>query len=218
MSFDVDWGRYKLVDLSQPVLAGPEEEHPIVVRRQQFPNGMFYHEITGGNTHAGTHVELPAHFSADSRAMEEFPLSAFMGRAVLAAVRETEGEEITGPILEASIQAPVRRDDIVVIRDDRQTISENNGGGAGPLLSLDAAHWLLGMGAKMLVFRTLRLGRTVPEQREFHDILLGRDIPIAHGAAHLDKLTRPEFYLIAWPARIHGIDSLWVRIAAIVER
>lgn len=215
MVFDVDWGRYKLVDLTRIVAAGAGADCEIRTSRGQFPNGLLFHEVTSAHTHAGTHVELPGHFAEDGKTLDEFPLAAFMGRGVLATVSTTDGARVTADVLEDSIGAPVRRDDVLVIRNCSDAACDSD---TPAVFTVDAAHWMLGMGIKMLVFDRFRMGETVPEEREFHDILLGRDIPIIHSATHLEKLTRPEFFVIAWPARVHNLDSLWVRVAAIVER
>jgi len=56
--------------------------------------------------------------------------------------------------------------------------------------------------------------------RENHDILLaeGVEIPILEFPDGLEQLARKQFFVMALPLRIAGVDSVWTRAIAIEER
>jgi len=216
-NFDLNWNEYVLVDLTRSVFASESDTADVRITRERLQNGTFSHAIVSGPARTGTYVELPRHFYEDGKTLKEFPLSAFMGSAVLASGKRPEDGLIDAEWLDESAGDYVRRDDILTVRME-ENASGSSGDKAECFFSLDAAHWILGKGVKMLVADSIGMGRTVPEDREFQDILLGRDIPMIHTATNLAKLRRPRFYMLAWPVRFYGIGSLWVRLGAIVSR
>jgi kynurenine formamidase len=204
--FDIDWSRFRLVDLSRPV--EPEALRLVPGRR---PDGTFEHQLGPLPGRTGTCVELPRHFYADGKSVEELPLSLFVGRAVLARPEPDAEGRIGASALEEAAGPLARRDDILVVDPPPSPDGP-------PAFAVEAAHWILGHGIKMLVLDDARLGRTVPEEREFYDILLGRDVLLVRNATGLEALKRPVFFLLAFPPRFHGVETLWVRLAAVVAR
>lgn len=204
--FDIDWSRYKLVDLSQPIRAGDDGPE---LAEDRGPDGTFRHIWRRLPAQTGTHVLLPRHFHADGRSLGDLPLTAFMGRAVLADVRPADGR-VTEAELDQAAGQSAQRDDILVVRRPRD--------GPPAVFSVGAAHWMLGRGVKMLITASMGFGATVAEKREFQDILLGRDMPIIPAAHNLDRIPAARFFVIAWPPLFVGLESVWVRVGAVVER
>jgi len=59
--FNIDWSRYRLVDVTLRVVPG-EVGRRLALRRYTFPvDGSFGYEVDTV-THLGTHVEAPAHY------------------------------------------------------------------------------------------------------------------------------------------------------------
>jgi len=48
-----------------------------------------------------------------------------------------------------------------------------------------------------------------------HQVLLGNDIPIIEGLAHLDKLSESCFMFIGLPLKVKGEDGDYCRVIAI---
>jgi kynurenine formamidase len=212
--FDIDLSKYRIVDLSFEVRPeAPEPDRPFEIARGLLHDRTFKYDILRTHTHVGTHVEAPAHFYDGGKSITDLPLETYVGPAVLAAVDLPRATAITEDYLEqviGDIMAPGR---IVVTRDDRAA-REN---GRPPHLTAAAAEWLVARGMKMLVLDT-EMGADIEEGRALHDIIMSRDVPIVERLAHLGELRRREFYFMALPIKVRGLDSGWTRAIAIEER
>jgi len=212
--FDIDLKKYRVIDLSYEVRPeAPEPDRPFDVERGYLADRAFKYDVLRTHTHVGTHVEAPAHFFEGGKAVTDLPLETYMGPAVLAAYNLPRGTEITCQELErliGDIMAPGR---IVVVRDELAGGAE----GRQPHLSVDSASWLVERGMKMLVLDS-EMGTNVEEGRAIHDVIMSRDIPIVERLADLKEIRQREFYFMALPFKVRGLDSGWTRAIAIEER
>ena len=212
--FDIDLTKYRIIDLSYEVRPeAPEPDRPFEVERGYLADRAFKYDVLRTHTHVGTHVEAPAHFFDGGKSITDLPLTTYMGPAVLAAYNMPRNSEITPRDLErliGDIMAPGR---IVVTRDDLRGRVE----GRQPHLTLDSARWLVERGMRMLVLDA-EMGANMEEGRAFHDIVMSRDIPIVERLANLEDIRRREFYFMALPFKVRGMDSGWTRAIAIEER
>ena len=84
MTFNIDWNRYKCIDLSWTVTANQTTpDRPFEVRPGKLGDGTNKFDIINTHTHVGTHVESPWHFYGKGKTCAEFPLEHFMGPAML---------------------------------------------------------------------------------------------------------------------------------------
>jgi arylformamidase len=212
--FDIDLTKYRIVDLSCEVRPdAPEPDRPFEVARGQLADLAYKYDILRTHTHVGTHVEVPAHFFDGGKSITDLPLEAYMGPAVLAPFNLPRNTAISPRDLErliGDIMAPGR---IVVARDERKA-SES---GRQPHLTVDSASWLMERGMKMLVL-DVEMGADVEEGRAIHDVIMSRDAPIVERLANLDEIRRREFFFMALPFKVRGMDSGWARAIAIEER
>ena len=73
-------------------------------------------------------------------------------------------------------------------------------------------------GVKMLgIDDSVLLGANTADIRELHDILMSRNVPFLEVIGNLEELRKDEFFLLALPLRIAGLDSALVRAIAIEE-
>ena len=157
--------------------------------------------------------------------MEDFPLDAFYGRAVLCEFCGIEREPVDGAAIEADIGAIVQPGDIVVFRNShpewRKVHAENRR--LMPYLCAGGAQWLADRKVKMVViddFTGIRAADSPEIARENHAILMapGVDIMLLEFPDGLEQLRRKEFFFLALPVKFEGIDSVWTRAIAIEER
>ncbi|HHY98641.1 MAG TPA: hypothetical protein GX509_07875 [Firmicutes bacterium] len=202
-----------MVDLSVLLVPGHEE------RRLEIRKGLIPHDRTVMHeidtmSHIGTHIEAPLHFYEDGKDVTELPLWAYMGNAVLLDVRfDGPGGKIDPPLLEREVGPLLRPGYIVIIRNTGKGFKD---GDEKPSLTIEAASWLADRKIKMLGFDpAITIGTTVDEIRTIHDILMKHDITFLEVLANLHELKKREFYLLALPWNVKGLDSSPVRAIAL---
>lgn len=223
MPFHVDLTKYRIVDLSTRITPPGTADRPFAAKRGLLADDTFKHDVAT-HTHVGTHIESPAHFFEGGKRLEEMPLDRFFGRAVLFDFAGVNGEAVCGKDFEADIGGILRDGDIVLCRNShpqwRRVHAENRK--LLPYLCADGARWLAARGVKMLViddFSGIRVANGKDVSRENHAILMGAgvEMPIIEFPDGLEQLRRKEFFFMALPLRVEGLDSVWTRAIAIEE-
>jgi len=214
--FTIDWNRYRLVDLSYTVVPPGSEDRPFEIERGYLADRAYKHDVRT-HSHVGTHVEAPAHFFDDGKDTTEFPLTHFMGRAILLDVEDVAAmPKITPAYLEQAIGDLIQEGDIIICRNlDTQAKAE----GRKPVLTPEAAHWLRQHRIKMLGIDThFGLGEDIQSTRALHDILQSEGVCLIEWLDNLEALQRREFFFMALPYKVRQMDSSWARAVAIEER
>lgn len=216
--FDIDFSRYRVVDLSYAVVPGENPERPFEIEKGLLPDRAFKYDVKT-HTHVGTHVEAPAHFFEDGKDVSQLPLNAYMGRAVLLDVKDAEANmEVNARYMEETIGDLIEEGDIVICmnRDERSIRSGEHQN--FPYFTPDGARWLADHKVKMVgIDNYFRLGLDISMDREFHDILMSKDVTFVEWLDNLDQLTKREFYFMALPFKVRNLDSSWARAVAIEE-
>ncbi len=217
--FCVDFSRYRLVDLSWEVVPGASEDRPFDATPGRLSDGCVKHDITRTHTHVGTHVEFPGHYWDDGADGTTFPLEAFMGRGVLLRIADLPpGAAVTATYCEAHLAGIVQPGDCVVCRNEVPASLTGDPEDL-PHLTPEAAGYLAARQVKLVgIDDRVRLSRDVPEGRELHAILLGAGCNLVEFLDNLAALTRDEFFFMALPWKVRGMDSSWCRAIAIEER
>jgi arylformamidase len=217
--FDIDLNKYELVDLSTTVQAGQAGDRPFLVERGLLADGAYKYDIRT-HSHVGTHVEFPAHFYGDhKRGATDYPLSTFMGRAILCRITNRAPRlAITAGDLQREIGDIIAAGDIVVFRNDGDRYAGDVE--AIPYFTAEAARWLRSQRVKLIILDVIRMGTTIAEGREFHDILMGdgAEVPFVEIVDNLDALKRRVFYVICPPYKVKGLDSSFCRVVAVQEK
>ncbi len=213
--FDIDFSKYRIVDLSYEVIPPGNEERPFEIEKGYLADRAYKHDVKT-HSHVGTHVEAPAHFFDGGKDTTELPLTSYMGRAILLDVEDVEkNPEITPEFLEEAIGDLIRDGDIVICRNSDQV---SKASGNLPSLTPEAARWLRERKIKMLgIDSFFQLGKDIPAGRALHDILMSQDVTLIEWLDHLEELRRREFFFMALPYRVRVMDSSWARAIAIEE-
>jgi arylformamidase len=151
-------------------------------------------------THAGTHLDAPAHFLEGGRTVEELPLAALVGPARMAwledAPRVTAGER-------------------VLLRSGWGSKWGESGYFEGfPALPDAWAKALASAPAALVGLETPSLHREPGEDARLHRLLLGAGVVIVENLANLDRLPERVF-LAALPLPLRGLDGAPCRVIAI---
>lgn len=215
--------QYTLVDLSVEVVPPGTEDRPFVTTHALLHDATTKYLIST-HTHVGTHLEGPLHFFAQGTDLADFPLSAFLGRAWCFDIEKVpEDRLITPAMLSRSLEGKIAQGDILIARnlDSANTarVRETGNRNLLPCFTPEAALWIREKGLKMLgIDHLVRLGKDVEATRKLHEILLGANILLLEGLAHLEAIQENPFFLIAFPYKARGIDSSFTRAVALVRR
>lgn len=216
VAFNIDWQRYRLVDLSFEVIPGASSDRYFDIERGLLADDAFMHHVKT-HTHVGTHVEVAAHFYEGGRDITAYGLERFMGRGLLLDIGDAaKTPRITAETIEEQLGGLIGQGDIIICRNsDPESLAGNR---PVPALTPEAAHWIAAHKAKMVGIDThFSLGVDVAHGRALHDILMSADVTLVEFLANLEQLKRPEFYFMALPFKCRTIDSGWARAVAIEE-
>ena len=210
-----------MIDISHTVVPGEDPDRPFAIQRALLKDLTFRYDVLKTHSHVGTHVEVGAHFFDGGRAVTDYSLDSFYGRGVLFSVTVPL---VDRRVLEGAIGELCRPGSIVVVRNDTGVIvtkeemySEQAAEGL-PSFVPEAAEWFAERQVKMLVLDKLRMGRSLEETRRFHDILMSNGCNFVEIVENLDQITKPEFFVMALPYKVKGLDSSFVRAIVIEEK
>ncbi|WP_123533861.1 cyclase family protein [Halosimplex salinum] len=175
------------------------------------------------DSHAGTHVDAPAHL-VDGPSLDEFPPERFRFSATCADLRPLDPRESVGldTLREGLAVDPAEVDLIAVVTGwDRHWGEERYFD--HPYLTSKAARWLADRDCDLGVDTvnpdptpTGRAAADEPEGFPVHEALLGADRLIVENLRGLDRLP-DRFVLHAYPHRFEGADASPVRAVAYPE-
>lgn len=215
--FDIDWSRYRAVDVSLRV-APTEGGRRLVLRRYTFPvDGSFGYEVDTV-THLGTHIEAPAHYYVDGPDVTAYPFELFMGPMVHLRFAEIPPRgEITQRMMEEATEGVALRDKIAVVSSPHfRTDLEND---QRAVLSYEAVRFLVDGGIKLFGFDdSVTIDTSAELAQKVHRVLFDHGVLIVEYMGQLDQLRQKLSYLIALPLRVVGFDSSPVRAIVIEER
>jgi len=203
-----------VIDLSFEVIPGALSDRPFDMELGFLADGTYKYDIKNTHTHVGTHVEASAHFFEDGASIEKYPLDSFYGRGVLLQVDLPEDQVwIDARYVRERIGTLLGEGDIVVVRH-----AEPNCPKKEKHLAEDVAHYFKSMNVKMMVLgQNCGMGPTVEQGRRFHEILM-RQTTFVEIVRNLEQIQREEFFFMALPILIQGVDSSWCRAIVIEER
>jgi len=212
--FNIDFSRHQLVDLSMGIIPNqPNEGRPFEVREGRLADGTLKYDIVNTHTHVGTHIESPVHFYFKGKTCTDYPLEHFMGRAALVTTAIADEDlRVTLDFVKPQIEG---------LRGNVEALYVRNDTARRPLfIDMECVRYFATFNLKLFIFEhTINFGDPSLEAgREFHDLMLSRDTLLVEFPANGSALTRPEFYVMALPLNIRGIDSSGCRLVAILEK
>jgi kynurenine formamidase len=211
--FDIDFARYRLVDLSLAVIPnGGVPGRPFEVKEGRLEDGTRKFDIVNTHSHVGTHIESPWHFYGEGATCTDYPLEKFMGKAALFRGQSADGQNSVQPEQLRAALHPKHGDfSILFLRNEI----------GGQLLNFDPAcvDYLASLRLDVLAFdSTISFGNRAEDGQRFHDLMLGGDTLLAEFPDNAREIDKEDFYLFAVPIRYQGLDSCPCRMFAVVER
>jgi arylformamidase len=202
----------KLIDLSLPITSDmPVYSGDPSVKIEQAgvlaADGYEDHYVSFG-THAGTHIDAPAHMIENGKSVDQFPLEKFTGRGVY--INVSDG----GFMLQALQSANIRKGDIVFFHTGMSdNFYEKEYFEKYPSLPEEIANYLVEKAISIVGVDTCSVDH---EEFTAHKVLLQKDILIIENLTNLDKLQDKNFTVYAFPLALQ-IDGSPVRVVAKIE-
>ena len=211
---------FEIIDISHTVVPGEDTNRPFSIQKALLQDKTFRYDILKTHSHVGCHVEVGAHFYEDGKSITDYSLERFHGPGILLSVKEMV---VTDEYCEKTLGSIIQEGDIVVIRNDtgikltkQQLYME--GEEKLPKLTPSAAKWLAKYNPKLLVLDYSRFVENIEETRQFHDILMSRDVNFVEFVDNLDSITQERFYVMALPYKVQGLDSSFCRAIVIQKK
>ena len=209
----------KIIDLSRTITPGmqcfPGDMTPAIERLEA---DGFRTANASLCSHAGTHMDAPAHIISERLTLDAMPPETFWGLALLADVRGAAGRGI-----EISDIAPhadkLAEAGFLILR----TGWEEKFGGEEyltgfPTLSQEAAEYALSLGLRGFGFDTISADSVESEECPIHKTLLGAGALIIENLRGLGALPAGEtFLLAALPMPLANADGAPARVMAVLE-
>ena len=163
-------------------------------------------------SHTGTHIDAPYHFLADGQTVDELPLDALVGPALVVQVQAAQ--EITAADLE-SLAIPQGTERLLFKTRSSELWRQETFQTDFVALAADAARWLVERGIRLVAIDYLSVERFGAESFEVHEILLGAGIVVVEGV-DLRRVSPGSYFLACLPLKIEGGDGAPAR-AVLVE-
>lgn len=163
------------------------------------------------NMHIGTHLDAPLHFIEDNKFIADYPVTQFIGKALLIDVRRVEFIDIR-----EEYKSLISEDDIVLFYTGfSQYYGTAHYYSKHPVLTLELAELLVQKRIKMVGLDT-----PSPDRDDYlvHKKLLSNGIFILENLCNLDQLlSYSNFEIIALPLKIKAEGSP-VRAVAVIYK
>lgn len=168
-------------------------------------DGYVGHAVSMG-THAGTHIDAPAHMIEGTKTLDKFSIDTFVGRGRYILVKDNQFS------LEAVHQAGIEPGDIVLFNTEMSyRFYDPVYFESYPVLSEEIARYLVEKKVKMVGLDTCSADNS--DGFPVHKILLGANIPIIENLTNVEQLSGHDFRVYALPLRF-DLDGAPARVVA----
>ncbi len=214
----------KIIDLTQllneqmPVY--PDTAPPLFEVTNTVVNDGYREHHISILSHTGTHIDAPSHILQHGRALDEFPLNQFVGKAMVIDCRGRT--EISLEYLQP-FESKIAAVDFVLFFTGWQNKWNTNGYVDNcPIPTIDAATWLTGFNLKGVGVDAFSLDKInsaldIDEDNlPNHHILLGKEILLIENLTNLDKLPDDVFTFQCFPLKVEKAEGSPIRAVAMV--
>lgn len=179
-------------------------------------DGFLEHRLTL-STHAGTHVDAPAHMIAGGDTLDDLPVDRFLGRALVLDPGPLDAQgRVTADHVGAS-RARLAGYGFVLLRTGWSSRWGQPSYLEGfPCLTPAAARTLVDLGVRGFGVDAISVDPVGDPDLAVHQVLLGGGLVLVENLNGLERLPDAGFMFHALPLRISGGDGSPVRAVAIV--
>ena len=241
----IDWSRYDIVDLTQPLndetVFWPTAPSRFALEQLAYgeTDGGWFYSANAFSTpeHGGTHIDAPIHFDAKGHTVDRVPVARLMGPAVVIDIRERAAadpdyrltvEDVAAFESEHGTIPPAA---IVLLRtgwsdrwpDVKAYLGDDTPGDASnlhfPSFGPDAAAVLVKVReVAVLGVDAASIDYGASSNFMVHRIAASSNVPGLENLTNLDRLPPTGATVIALPIKIEGGSGGPVRVVALVPR
>jgi arylformamidase len=214
---------YRIVELSHVLLPGKEEYQLEVFNRfvedllpeyERPPDAWYVMSEVQMWSHVGTHMEAPFHYLKDGQDCADIPLERVVGEGVLVDFTDKAiGEPITVEDLRVR-GSDIHRGDIVFVRTGLSHNYRTPRSHDRPYFPVESIRWLAEKKIACLGVDCSGIEKRDEPTQPSHKLLFKHGIPLIEHLAHLDRLTKERFFVVAVPWRVRGLDASPVSVIA----
>lgn len=211
----------RILDLSQPVYhacpAWPTYAFTNVNYEARYATHGFTAERIDMNSHTGTHMDAPYHFSDSGRPLDQLDISVFQGRAVVFDLRRIGCMDIRVEHLEPYADRLVGGDIALFYTGwaqkramTKEYLYE------WPYVTREAAQWLVDHQVKCVCTDGMSVGGwPAGTGAPPHEVLLGHEVVIVEEVYMDEQLfEEPEWFVTVYPIKLQGFGGAPVRAVA----
>lgn len=167
------------------------------------------------SSHAGTHMDAPSHLLQNGSSLDVLPISQFCGRAAVLDVSDLpEGSTISLEYLQAQKESLRCADFVLFYTGFERKWGSEEFYGQFPVLSGDAARFLVSLGLKGVGTDALSIDPVNDKELAGHRTLLGGGLVILENLCLKKLLGRSDVMLFALPLKFDHADGAPVRAIA----
>lgn len=213
----------KVIDLTHTISEAmpvyPGTEQPKLIPANSYEKDGFKETLLCMYSHTGTHVDPPAHLFAGRTTLDAFPVSQFVGRAIVIDCRHIkEGEAITMQEI-APLRADAEKADYLLFNlgwDARWGTPEYYGN--YPCIDDEVVDFILATNKKGIGFDVIGVDPIADAGLTRHKRLFaGHDIVNIENLTNLDKCGREPFWFFALPLKWENADGAPIRAVAFFD-
>lgn len=210
----------RIVDLTHPLApetpvypgTAPVRLEPLTTVREH----GFAERLVTMASHAGTHMDAPAHLLSGGLTLDRVPPDRFVGRACVIDLAAA-GLQVPPGTLEAQAGRLVGSSMALL----RTGWDRHWGEGAYfrgfPVLSAEAAHWLVAHGMTVVGVDAISFDPLDAPDLPVHRVLLGADVLLVENLTHLDRLPPAGFTFCCLPLPLADAEGAPCRAVAILD-
>ncbi len=210
----------KIIDLSHPLdnttPVYPGDEPPVITQESTMEKQGYNEKHLSFCSHAGTHLDVPAHMIHGGKTIDSFDISSFTGRACCIDISRLSYDTVDINTL-LPYKEFIERSDFVILHSGWHRYSWSDSYFTGyPVLSHDAAEWLTGFSLKGIGIDMISIDSVGTPDYRNHNIFFTKNMIIIENLKDTDLLIGEEFTFHAFPLNITGGDGSPVRAVAVI--
>ena len=214
--------RSRIIDLTHPIAAGmpvyPGDPEPRILTWSRAELHGYTTEVLHAGTHAGTHMDAPAHVLPGSMAIDALPVSRLIAPGIVLDLRRAPGPAIGRAALEeAAGEATLEGVAVLLWTGWCDQWRRPGYARRHPGLDIEAAAWLAGRRVSIVAIDAMSIDEPGADTLPAHRTLLADGIPIVENLACPGADLAAPFTFVALPLLIAGAGGAPCRALAILR-
>ncbi|MBD3272823.1 cyclase family protein [Candidatus Dependentiae bacterium] len=205
-----------LIDISWPISENITEyknkKSIKIIQTSKYKKDGVREKLITFNSHTGTHIDAPSHFTENGKTLDQLTLNKFYGLCKIFDLTNVK-EKITSKNLE---NLDIQKNDIVILKTTNSNLQEEGDFVSDYVyLEKSGAKYLADKKIKTFGFDYLGIESNQPNH-ETHKYLLENEIPIIEGL-RLKNVKQGKYILSCFPIYINNADGAPAR-AILIEK